>query len=282
MKTYYECVPCFINQTLRMLKSHESPHQEQVLKEVLRILADADFNSSPPELTRKVFDVFEKYYGHTDIYRDIKKESNSYILSMYKELAGIVESSLDPFDTAMRLAIAGNVIDFGANHKFTNDIIHHDIKSALSANGLSSQELKAEVNKAQNILYLGDNAGEIVFDKLFVTQFPKGKVKFAVRGKAVLNDALMEDAQMAGLTEIVEVISNGTGLPGTVLKYCSPEFREVFDNADLVISKGQGNYETLNGTDKNIFFLLKVKCPVIARDLGCSLNSFLACKNKRI
>ncbi|HBM15760.1 MAG TPA: hypothetical protein DD381_05370 [Lentisphaeria bacterium] len=281
MKTYYECIPCFVNQTLRMISSKESPHHEKVLREVLFTLSEADFSNSPPELTKKVFDVFEKHHGFYDHYSDIKKHSNSYVMSMYDELISTVNSSPNPFDVAARLAIAGNVIDFGANHVFKNEYIHQNIKDALAAENIDLTELKDEVFKAKKILYLGDNAGEIVFDKLFINQLPREKVKFVVRGGAILNDALMEDAIDIGLTQIVEVISNGASLPGTVLKYCSKEFLEVFDKADLIISKGQGNYETLSEQkDKNIFFLLKAKCPVIARDLNCNINDYVILKNQ--
>ncbi len=275
MKTYYECIPCFINQTLRVLKGKDKAHHEKVLKDVLHLLGDTDFADSPPEISRSVLDIFERYYGEFDSYADIKKNSNLYIMGLYDDLFKMVSNSSDPFDTAMRLAMAGNVIDFGANHTFTNKTIHDDIEKVLSAKDITSELLKYEVQKAEKILYIGDNAGEIVFDKLFLSQFPKDKVTFSVRGKPILNDVLMEDAQMVGLADMMKVVSNGSGLPGTLLSSCSSEFRDIFDEADLIISKGQGNYETLSEVDKNIFFLLKIKCPVIARDLGCELNSFL-------
>ncbi len=279
MKTYYECIPCFVNQTLRFLKGTDSAHYEKILKEVLHLLGDTDFADSPPKISKSVLDIFEKYYGEFDSYAETKKESNLYIMGMYDELSRMVSESSDPFDAAMRLSIAGNVIDFGASHKFTNETIHEDIKKILSSKEICPEFLKSEIGKAEKILYIGDNAGEIVFDKLFIEQLPKNKITFAVRGKAILNDVLMEDALMVGLSDMVPVISNGSGLPGTVLNQCSAEFRDMFDKSDLIISKGQGNYETLSGTDKNIYFLLKVKCPVIARDIGCKLNSFLVKKN---
>ena len=124
--------------------------------------------------------------------------------------------------------------------------------------------------------------GEVVFDKLFLEHLPIEKITYAVRGEAVLNDVLMEDAEYVGLTELLPVISNGSALPGTVLKYCSEEFKEVFDNADLIISKGQGNYETMSGLDKHIIFLLMIKCPVIGRDIGRETGSFIVLDNKDV
>ena len=147
----------------------------------------------------------------------------------------------------------------------------------LSADLSSShtEELRTAINNAKQILYLGDNAGEIVFDKLFIEHLPKEKIIFAVRGKPVINDATMKDAEDIGLTDILKVIDNGSGYPGTVLQSCSEEFQEVFNGADLIISKGQGNYETLSENRQNIFFLLKIKCDIVARDLNGNVGDFV-------
>jgi len=131
------------------------------------------------------------------------------------------------------------------------------------------------VNQAGEILYLGDNAGEIVFDRLLIERLPRAKVTFAVKGSPVINDATMEDAEAVGLTELVNVVTNGSDGPGTILESCSPQFRERFDRADLIVAKGQANYESLSDVDKPIFFILKAKCPVIARDLDCEIGEMI-------
>jgi uncharacterized protein with ATP-grasp and redox domains len=131
------------------------------------------------------------------------------------------------------------------------------------------------VSQAERILYLTDNAGEIVLDRLLIEQLPTEQVTVAVKGAPVINDATMEDALLAGLPRIVEVIDNGSDAPGTILEACSQAFRERFEDADLIVSKGQGNYETLSDSDKNIFFILKAKCPVIAKDLGCEVGAMI-------
>ena len=125
------------------------------------------------------------------------------------------------------------------------------------------------------MLYLADNAGEIVFDWLLLEQMPVEKVTVAVRGSPVLNDATIADTQAAGIPGLVELIDNGSDAPGTILDDCSAEFRRRFDRTDLIIAKGQGNYETLNEVEKDIFFVLKAKCPVIARDLDCHVGSLI-------
>ena len=134
------------------------------------------------------------------------------------------------------------------------------------------QELADAADRARDILYLADNAGEIVFDRLLIEQLPPGRVTVAVKGGPVLNDATRSDAAVAGLNELAEVIDNGSDAPGTLLGDCSHSFRERFDRADLVIAKGQGNYETLSDARKDVFFLLKAKCPVIAHHLGCDVG----------
>ncbi len=135
--------------------------------------------------------------------------------------------------------------------------------------------------QARDILYLGDNAGEVVFDRVLIERLPYDEVTFVVKGSPVINDATMADAEAAGLTDLVEVITNGSDGPGTILKTCSPQFRERFGQADLIIAKGQGNYESLSEVDKSIFFVLKAKCPVIARDLDCTIGEMILRRNEK-
>jgi len=282
MKTYYECLACIINQTIKNLSAVEKNKHDEILRKVIAGLADADYTLSPPELAKKTYDLIGEYTGGKDAYAEIKKASNKYILDLYDELKNTIRKSDDPFETALHLAVAGNIIDFGAKHNYSDKQIHREINEMLSADLSSShtEELKDEINKADKILYLGDNAGEIVFDKLFVEQLPKEKITFAVRGKPVINDATIKDADDIGLTKIVKVIDNGSGYPGTVLKDCSEEFIKTFEEADLIISKGQGNYETLSEVEKNIFFLLRVKCDIVARDLNRNTGDFVVLKSR--
>jgi len=282
MKTYYECLACIINQTIKNLAAVEKNKREEILRKVLIGLADADYTLSPPELAKKMYDLIGEYTSGKDAYAEIKKTSNKYILDLYDELKNTIRKSNNPFETALHLAVAGNIIDFGAKHNYSDKQIHKEINEMLSADLSSShtEQLKNEINKANKILYLGDNAGEIVFDKLFVEQLPKEKITFVVRGKPIINDATIDDAEDIGLTKIVKVIDNGSGYPGTVLKDCSEEFIKTFEEADLVISKGQGNYETLSETDKNIFFLLRVKCDIVARDLNRNPGDFVVLKSR--
>ena len=141
--------------------------------------------------------------------------------------------------------------------------------------------LRRAVDEARDILYLADNAGEIVFDRLLIEEMPRDRITLVVRGSPVINDATREDAEAAGLSSLVTVIDNDSDVPGTILESCSPDFRSRFAQCDLVIAKGQGNYETLAGENQNIFFLFKTKCPVIARDVGNEVGQMAVCVNRR-
>jgi uncharacterized protein with ATP-grasp and redox domains len=207
----------------------------------------------------------------------VKDQYNQFALQLYPELRERVGVSSDPFEAAVRLAIAGNIIDFGVNSTVEQDTVHEAILRSLTEplDTAAVQRLRRAVEQAREILYLGDNTGEIVLDRLLIEQMPREKVTYAVRGGPILNDALMEDAQFAGLTDLVEVIDNGADAPGTILEACSETFRRRFAQADLIIAKGQGNFESLSDTDPRIFFLLRPKCVVLARHVGCELGRLL-------
>jgi uncharacterized protein with ATP-grasp and redox domains len=187
-------------------------------------------------------------------------------MEMADEVAATIEGSEDPFETALRIALGGNVIDFGQGNDFKAQKIKSTIEHALTQklDGAMILRLKESIAGAKKILYIGDNTGEIVFDRIFIERFfPTGRTIFVVRGGPAMNDATIEDAQMIGMTGIVRVITTGLDMPGALLPYCSEEFLKEYEDADLIISKGMGNYEALSSEDKEIFYLLKVKCPVI-------------------
>ncbi|MCK5114760.1 MAG: DUF89 family protein [Phycisphaerae bacterium] len=280
MKTHLDCIPCFLRQTLdtcRLVGADDQTH-ERLLREVCTELARIDMSPPPPVMAGKIHRIIRKGVGLTDPFAAIKRESNELVLGMLDELRELIDKSDDKFDTAMRVAIGGNIIDYGTGHELTADIIRKVIRDSLAAPILGNPRgLQPAVQHAESILYLADNAGEIITDRLFIERIGAEKVTIAVRGYPILNDVTREDATIAGLTDMVKVIDNGAAVPGTALEQCSEEFRECFAHADLVIAKGQGNYETLSDVDKDIFFLLKIKCPVISRILDAPIGS-LICK----
>lgn len=279
MRIYLDCISCFVRQALeaaRLATDDERIH-ESVVRGVLRLASELDTSHSPPEIGRKIHRLIRELTGSEDPYRNVKDRSNSVALELYPQLRQRIMDSEDRIETAIRLAIAGNIIDYGVNGSVGESDIVGAIDQSLAADFdcLDFRAFRENVERAKAILYLADNAGEVVFDHLLIEQLPIEKVSVAVRGKPVINDATIEDANAAGLTRIVEVIDNGSDVPGTILRHCSQSFQNRFSNADMIIAKGQGNYETLSGVDKNIFFLLKAKCSVIARDIGCKVDDMV-------
>ncbi|MDY7010114.1 MAG: ARMT1-like domain-containing protein [Planctomycetota bacterium] len=278
MKTFFDCIPCFVRQALdavRLVTDDELLH-EQLLREVLREAGEMDLRQSPPAMGRQIHRLIRDLTGQSDPYRQIKDRFNRLALDLYPELERRLQSSADPMDTAIRLAIAGNIIDFGVNSNLDETHVHEAIEQALTTpfDG-DVKEFAAALSDAEDILFLADNAGEIVFDRLLLRQMPLEKVTVVVKGSPVINDATMVDAEATGITDMADVIDNGSDAPGTILNDCSESFRQRFDEADMVIAKGQGNYETLSDAEKDIFFILKAKCPVITEHLGCQVGSMV-------
>jgi len=283
MQTYLDCFPCFVRQALDAARfaSRDPEVQETVVRAVLRLATETDVNQPPPFIGQQVHRLIREITGHTDPYRQQKRHSNALALRLCPELRQEVKKAPDPVEAAVRLAIAGNILDFGVYSDLDHSYAAKTIVAALEDefDGTELALFVDSVKKAESILYLGDNAGEIVFDRLLIELLPRTKVTFVVKGSPVINDATMEDAETAGLTDVVEVINNGSDGPGTILESCSPEFRRRFNQADMIVAKGQGNYESLSDVDKNIFFILKAKCPVIARDLGCQIGEMILRRN---
>lgn len=285
MKTYLDCIPCFIRQAFDAAKfvTDDEIIQAKILREVLRAVAAMDFNQSPPMMGQMIHRLIRGFTGIDDPYRDIKTRYNRYALNMYHQLKKQINDSADPIETAVRLAIAGNIIDFGAKREL--DIgaifraIDHAVKAELDMDVFN--DFKAAVAKAKKILYIGDNSGEIVFDRLLVETLPREKITFVVRGRPVLNDAILEDARTSGITSIVPVIDTGSDAPGIIMADCSDDCRQNFDQCDLIIAKGQGNYETLFNLRKNIYFMFMAKCPVIAGHAGVDEGAIVLCRNEQ-
>ena len=277
MKTSIDCLPCFLKQTviaLRQWGGDEKTHQK-VFRDVLGIMQDADMSKPPAYTTtfihRKIRDGIDR-----DPFEKIKKEFNALALALYPSLRNRVKASPDPLWTASRLAIAGNIIDFGI---FTSIDIEKSIAQALrneiAVDAFAS--FREDLMATEEVLYLLDNAGEIVFDRLLIEELKEAgkRVTAVVKGSAVLNDVTWEDAVQAGLSGVCEVIDNGSDAIGTILPWTSPDFRKHFENAALIISKGQGNFETLFGTEKKTYFLFQSKCDVVSQELGLSPCSML-------
>ena len=285
MRTYLDCIPCFVRQTLdsiKMVTPDETIH-ESIIRQVLAAMATMDMSKSPPRISQKIHSLIRGLTNIPDPYAKIKQQSNAFALEILPGLRRTVAESDDPLQTALRLAIAGNIIDFGVHSvkpELDEKLIHDSISTALEAplNMDAFRDFRDQVLASPRILYLADNAGEIAFDRLLIEQLPIQRVTVAVKGAPIINDATIEDAHAVGLTEIVSVIPNGSDAPGTILEDCSAEFREAFDTSDLIIAKGQGNFETLSNVPRNIFYLLRAKCEVIARNLRVPVGTVVIAK----
>ena len=271
MKAFLECISCIIRQTIEILRRivRSEKKRQRILAAVIGKMAKVDIHKmSPPEATKYAHDEIQRITGIKDLYKEPKKQNNREALQLYPYLKRLVRKARDPLLMAVRLAIAGNIIDYGALAEFD---IKHTVKDVLGKKFAVSdyKRFRRDLKKAKLLLYIGDNAGEIVFDRVLIEELIKKiEVVFVVKSKPVLNDVLMEDAKMVGLDKVVKVIKSGSDFAGTIPSKGTKEFKELYKSAEMVISKGQGNFETLDQEKKNIYFLLKMKCPSLGRVTG--------------
>ena len=284
MKTFLECIPCLVRQSLEMARmvSMDTALHEQVLRDMLIWAADMDMRQPPPVMAQHIHRKLRDATGVEDPYRQAKDFQNRMALSVLPELEREIEFSDDPLIMAARIAIAGNVIDMGTKNDLGPADLKESITRALSTRFVGDCDAFVQAAAvAENILYLCDNAGEIVFDQLLIRELGPSRTTAAVRGKPILNDATMADAVAIGLDRNVEVIENGSDAPGTLLDDCSDAFRRRFEAADMIIAKGQGNFETLSEQPHPIFFLFQTKCPVIAEHAGVPLKSHVLMRTSK-
>lgn len=286
MKMRDKCLPCVVNQVIKTANITGVNKKEELLREVFTYLSKMDFNITTPEIIGEVFAMIKKHTNNLDPYKDTRNHYNKMFLNLLPKFEEKIEQAEDSFQLAVRYAIVGNIIDFNPIHNtLLEDIFDcfekmENLELAIN----DSKALMEDILSAKTVLYLGDNCGEICLDKIFLKKIkelnPKVEIVFGVRGKPVVNDSIAEDAYTVGIDEYAEIIDNGDGSLGTVLNRTSPEFKEVFNKADIVIAKGQANYECLSEENKKIYFLLMTKCDVIANDIGVQEKKMICMKNK--
>ena len=267
------CIGCILKRQEERIR--ELPFAEEVkegfMKELCGIIANAPQEATSPVIVAAIRELVKKYFDIVDDYEGEKKHYNELMLSSEDVLLQMIESAEEPLKEALRLARIGNYIDFGALNE-VDDKKLGELFAESENDTVDEKEweaLKADMEKGQSLVYLTDNCGEIVLDKLFIKEikkaYPKLDITVIVRGGNVLNDATMEDAKAVGLTEVVKVIGNGSNIAGNSLGYISTEAEESIRSADVVISKGQGNFESLNGCGLNIYYLFLCKCDWFVR-----------------
>lgn len=266
----YDCIPCVVSHIVHMtqLVTDDEDTRRHIIARALNNLRDIDYTLTPPEHATRLHKVIYEVMGAVDIYREIKDRSTEAALALLPDMRRILSEKGDAFDTLVRVVIAGNIIDFGADRHFRLEDVRERILEVfdMPVDTAAVAELRAAMDAASSIFYIADNCGEAVFDRLLIERY-RDKITLGVRGRPVLNDVTPREAVMSGL-DIVPMVDTGDSAPGVSLRYSSPEFLETLRGADLIVAKGQGNFESLCDEDLPIFFLLRVKCKVVSEMLN--------------
>jgi uncharacterized protein with ATP-grasp and redox domains len=275
MKTYLDCLPCMLRQALEAARMADADVERQraILNRVMELLMEVSADSTPAETGYHVHRIVREMTGVRDPYKLPKEEATRNALQLLPRLREIVAQTDDPLEQAVRIAITGNIIDLAPGIQFTLEAtLERVLYQPFAINDLET--LRQALSQAESVLYLADNAGETVFDRVLIETLEQ-PVIYAVKGGPTLNDATREDAVAAGIEEVAEIVSTGSDAPGTVLESCSPAFRQLYDEAKVIIAKGQANHEALGEGDRRLFFLLQVKCPVLGREIGVEPGSIV-------
>lgn len=273
MKTYLDCYPCFLRQALEVARISGADEEQQrvVVDRVLGALTTLDPSRTPPETGDVIYRIVRKEIDATELFDRVKEAATRQALALYPRLKALVDEADHPLEGAVRLAVAGNIVDLTPHQDYDVwDAVDSALREPFAIyDGVAFTQALAG---AESVLYVADNAGETVFDRVLIETLDV-PVTYAVKSGPVLNDATIDDALAAGLGEVAEVVSTGSESLGTILDDCSDDFRRRYDEAGVIIAKGQSNYETLSSEAERIFFLLRTKCPVIARDVGVPTGS---------
>jgi uncharacterized protein with ATP-grasp and redox domains len=278
VKIDVECVPCFVRQALATVRraTDDESLQWRVMREVACLVDGLSPDTTPPEFAERVYGIIGAVTGNDDPYLHDKKRANSLVLELEPGFKDVLRTADDSVLTAVKLAISGNSMDLGVVGDY-GDV-------AALAKTMLAEELVVDdyasfarcLEKASHVLFVGDNAGEIVFDRMLIEEMGKMrecKFSYVVRGRPAINDVTAEDALAAGIDRVATIVDTGAGAPGLVLAECSDAVRRLFLSADMVVAKGQGNYEALSDAPRDVFFLLLVKCPVVSREFAVPVGA---------
>jgi uncharacterized protein with ATP-grasp and redox domains len=285
LRTYLDCFPCFLRQALAAARvATDDPElQRRVLDAVAALMPQLPLDASPPEIAQKTYRLVHEITGNNDPFKELKRIANQHALELYPRFKEAVAAADDPLLSACKLAIAGNAIDLGppSGHTHVDGIPGSALCPPLVIDDYAA--FRRSIHSSDRVLYLGDNAGEIVFDRILVEELRKVgdfEVTFVVRKSPIINDATLDDALYAGIDSVARIMSNGSDAPATILSQCSPEMLRLYASADTIIAKGQGNYESLSDEHGNIFFLLKAKCQLVAGHLGVNEGDAILLHNR--
>lgn len=271
MKTQPECLACMFRQALNTARvaTQDTRAHTEILRRLARVVPSMNMTRSPATLSKPVYDIVFNVTGVRDPYAHSKKETNQAAMELLSTLESAIHHSPDPLKQAIHLAVAGNIIDLGIGHAFNlKKDVARIMKQAFAIDDYP--EFRRELRTGRTLLYLADNCGEIVFDRVLVEQLLAAglKVTVVVKSGPIINDATREDAAFAGITLLCPVIETGSDDIGVGWANVSSSFRRHVRNADLILGKGHGNFETCVGKPGNYYFLLKAKCDIVAAELG--------------
>jgi len=273
MRTYQACIPCIMKLFTTTLEKVSLPEDQKAdfLTRFEAYWKKADMSLPPARTVGMIYQQVLQETGQQDLFKTQKTRGVQEALLLYPRLKDIVAQAEDRLEAALRISALGNILDAGNPNSYD---LEEEIDRLFAAplRGASLDLFKDRLNHASSLLFLADNAGETVFDRVLIETLEL-PVLYAVKSAPALDDALLEDARQAGLERLTTLLETGTSYPGTYLPSCSPEFREIFLDADLILAKGQANYETLSNAKRDLFFLLKVKCEVISGEIGLPLGS---------
>lgn len=285
-----ECIACLVRRQYELAERQpDRAAQTAFMRDVARTIADAPENVAAPWLVPGFARAAHRHFGITDAFDAIKRESNDRVLALLPRIREIVENADDPLAMALKFSRTGNYLDFAV---LPHDKIARELDSAIEktpAEPLDSAEyaaLRADLTRARSLLILGDNAGEIAFDVVLVEQlqkaYPDLHIQYVVRGGNAQNDATRADAHAVGMDALVPILDNGSCIPGTELAYCGEALLREFSRADVILSKGQGNFECLLGCGQNVYYLFLCKCPRLCRILSQPLMQPMLLNDRRI
>lgn len=284
MKARAGCIPCFLHQAVEALELCDADHETSIrtMQRLIVYTSQVDFDLSPPEISLHIHRIIREETGNPDPYRQVKRLSTETVNALLPELHGLMEHTDDPLALAVKIGALGNVMDFGTPIRMDiTEKIRDTLGSDLTI--FDIREFRREVEGARHILFLGDNAGEIVLDTFLLSELAgagnrgERSITYGVREGPIINDATMVEAREAGIDRYATVITTGSQAPGTLLSHATPDLVHALRQADLIVSKGQGNYESLSSDPLlatlvrggvPVYFLLTVKCPIVGAYAG--------------
>jgi len=276
MKNFPACYPCLLRQAQSALQlaDVDQATRERTLEKIIPILENADPALSPAALADQTNQIIREESGKDDPYREMKAVSHQRAQAVFEDLRRLVNQAENPVLQAIKVAAVGNVIDVVHDHQ-SLDLLE-EVTAAVEQplSGKDFPAFQAYLKASDQLLYLADNVGETVFDRVLIETLDI-PVIYAVKSAPILNDATREDALKAGIDQAAEVITTGSRGPGTLLEQCSDEFLDVFHSSGVVLAKGQANYETLDDQGPKVFFLLRIKCAVLGREIGFPLGDLV-------